>query len=441
MKTRSFGALNKLKSLYCLFLAIAAPLLFGGGAKTIAPGTSDLGCYYGLAQILKPDMPAFMSSAFELPYTGVDQEFIAISDNYLGDGTIYYKLGSDGTWSNEAPHFKSLGERDVYYYIVGDSNYSDLGSPTNPEHISVKVADWGRKTDNKETSNYVDKYGKTSAVVNKRGIIWINVGSDGNSSWYGLDNSNGIFETGSRFWVKLLDKNSSGQEYQKYFEQLDDVNKQKFKNGKLLIFLTGVTKPDGTVYTNLSTKVPYYIQLGKSWSGNEICALFVSSGVDGRVESQFNTGTYFKNRYGNLEFPDVASNYIRLVINRFAPFAVCERGNAENPSSNGEEVYGGNGNPVVLPQVSGQSVFGHFGDMDRRIGFVERLINSIIRNISPEDKSFDYGAENDFFIPECRVRFLILAEIIFILLLAVGIYIFKMYKRRKLSDNKNNKSL
>ncbi len=135
-------------------------------------------------------------------YSGNYQKIIELQKAYEEIGTVYYKLRKDGTWSNKAPNLKSIGEHNVYYYVVGNPNYNDFGSASNPKRVLINIVNWGKKVEHNGIINYVDSTVKTSAKINKNGIIWIKAESDGKSGWYGLDNSNGFFENGSRFCVK-----------------------------------------------------------------------------------------------------------------------------------------------------------------------------------------------------------------------------------------------
>lgn len=433
MKNKSFGALKKLKSLYHV-AAIAVPLLSSSVALAVAPTYNDFGAYYDCVQILKANMSGLKSDVFQIRYNGKYQKFIELQKAYAKTGTIYYKLGKNGTWSNKDPNLKSAGKYDIYYYVLGNSNYNNFGNVSNPKHVTINVVDWGNPIEKNGIINYVDSQGKTSAEVNKRGMVWVNASSGSQSNWYGIDNSSGIFETGSRFWVKWLSKESDGEEYQKYFEQLDENNKRKVESGRLLIFLTGVTKPDGvTAYKNLPQGVPYYIQLGNNFTGNDVAALFISPGADKPIELNFNTASYFKNKYKGLEFPDSAGRYARLVLNRFMPVAIYESSNIDNA-----ENYEGNETEGVNDAFKTKKYIYK--------NYLEGNSNSIINPINDICNINDYekhdNVDNNPQIPESKVKFLIVEEIIFASLLGVTGYISKVIRKNRKNKNSNsNKSL
>ena len=83
--------------------------------------------------------------------------------------------------------------------------------------------------------------GRTSAVVKDNGITWLKEESDGTSAWYGIDNSQGLIESGSFFWVMWLD--ADNVESRHYYNELDDTPKKQSDEQR--IFLYGVVNPEG----------------------------------------------------------------------------------------------------------------------------------------------------------------------------------------------------
>ena len=436
MENKSFGALKRLKSLYYT-VAIAVPLLSGGAALAVAPSFFDPGAYYGSAQILRGDMSAPSRDVFQMRYSDDYQEFFELQKLYAQAGTVYYKLGVSGVWSSAVPRLKSTGKYDVYYYVDGGMNYNDLGSPWEPMHVAVNVVDWGRKVSNNGIINYVDSSGKTSAEIDKKGVIWVKEQSGGKSSWYGLDNSSGIFEMGSRFWVKWLNKEFDREEYQKCFEQLDEANKQRALQGKLWVFLTGVTKPDGTTeYINLPIKIPYYIQLGEDWNADNVAAVCIFQGADNRIGTQVNTAAFFRSKYKGLKFAENSGNYIRLTLSGFSPFAVYDCGSSARSDSDTPRI---DDKAESEYNAQGESPKSQKFGFNRNYYGAENDIDNFENYIKPEDDSRnrDY-ASNDARISDGKVKFLIIEEIASMVLLAVMIFVFKFIYRRKGEDDSSN---
>lgn len=413
--------------------AIAVPLLSSSCALAIAPTYNDFGAYYDCVQILRADISGLKNNVFQIRYNGKYQKFIELQKAYAKTGTIYYKLGNNGTWSNEAPNLRSAGKHIIYYYVSGNPNYNDLGSSLAPQKVTVNIVDWGKPVNNNGIINYVDSQGKTSAEVNKRGMVWVNASSGSQSNWYGIDNSGGIFEDGSRFWVKWLSKESDGEEYQKYFEQLDEDTKRKVESGKLLIFLTGVTGPDGaTAYKNLPQGVPYYIQFGDNFTVNDVVALFISPGADKPIELNFNTASYFKNKYKGLEFPDNTGRYARLVLDCFMPFAVCESGNIDNSNADNAESYESSATEGANDEFKTKKY------VKDNTNNVVNPINSIF-NINNYEKHDNVdNTDSNPQIPESYAKSLIVEEITFALLLGVSGYTAKVIRKNRKNNNSDN---
>ena len=60
-----------------------------------------------------------------LKYKGVPQALI-VAGSVTGDiGTMYYRLGTDGTWSTDIPTATDKGDYTVYYKVVGDDLHND----------------------------------------------------------------------------------------------------------------------------------------------------------------------------------------------------------------------------------------------------------------------------------------------------------------------------
>ena len=66
-----------------------------------------------------------------LTYDGNAQELLT-TEGAASGGTVYYRLGTGGTWTTTPPQETTAGNYTIYYYVVGDSNHSDLGSTTDP---------------------------------------------------------------------------------------------------------------------------------------------------------------------------------------------------------------------------------------------------------------------------------------------------------------------
>ena len=173
-------------------------------------------------------------------------------------------------------------------FTSNDGNYEGTGI------VPVKVKYWGEPILNNGTMNWVDSNSTTSVQVKESGISWLKEDSDNSFTWYGIENplnaaGQPLFEPGSRFWVRWLNKNDS--DWDKYYGQIDDKYKSDVDSGKLWVFLTGVTSPDGTEYKNFGTTANLYIQLGSDWDERDLRAMCILSGDDEKVTVSYVTSS------------------------------------------------------------------------------------------------------------------------------------------------------
>lgn len=65
---------------------------------------------------------------------------------------------------------------------------------------------------------------------------------------------------------------------------VDENIRKSIEDEKFIIFLIGVTKPDGTEYGVLDAPVPVYIQIGDDWNSEKVKAYFISDSSDESVD-------------------------------------------------------------------------------------------------------------------------------------------------------------
>ncbi|MGN1044281.1 MAG: MBG domain-containing protein, partial [Acutalibacteraceae bacterium] len=242
-----------------------------------------------------------------------------LSDVNLSDGWEW----DDGSI---VPTIENEGYK-VFYKIEDNINYdwSNIDG-YNPEtyrierkiavEVSVDKSTWGEKVENSGLINYVDEDGATSAEVTDRGMIWIKESSDGTSAWYAIDNSKGIFKLGSRFSVRWLSKDSDPEEWENYYNNLDEVHKNAVESNRLWIFIAEIIDPDGVKYTNLDSEVPFYIELGQDWDKDDINAVFISQGADEVLDTEY---------VDDMECPEGSKEFAKLTLKHFSPYAVYDR--------------------------------------------------------------------------------------------------------------------
>lgn len=128
--------------------------------------------------------------------------------------------------------------------------------------------------------------GISSEEIRENGITWLKETSYGTETWYGIESDPGVFEPGSRFWIKWIDRESDPEAWRNAYDRMDDENKRAVgENTVLLTF--GVTAPNGNEYSGLENPVKLYIQLGDDWDASDVQALFVDPGEDEPAEASF----------------------------------------------------------------------------------------------------------------------------------------------------------
>ena len=343
------------KKIFFVLISILAFLSFGKNTQAAPPNANITGVYAGSVEIKKADTPKIDVDALDY-YPADRQNLNILSDFYKNIGVVYYKLGENGEWSTEIPSFKDVGNYTLYYYVKGNENYNDLGSQKNPLSLSVNVkvdkTDWGELIYNGGIANYLAQDSTTSAEVTGDEVIWLKEDSEGESSWYGLDNRQGIFAKGSRFWVRWLSE-KDGEEFREHFENLDESHKKWAEENKLWIFLTGVTAPDGTEYTNLDVNVPYYIQLGDEWDEEDVKAVFISKIADEPVSVSFGTVAEFNRQFDNINFPVASGSFARLLLKHFSPYAVYDFVDNSNSSDDSSDSSNNDANNISNYEESG----------------------------------------------------------------------------------------
>nr|MCR5207303.1 hypothetical protein [Eubacterium sp.] len=108
--------------------------------------------------------------------------------------------------------------------------------------------DWGNEINLGFITNYVADDGTVSAEITDNGITWLYTNTEG-KTYYGLDNSYGTFEKGSRFWIRWVDSSETGGEP---------------------ILLYAVESPEGEIHTEwFEPPISLYIQINDGWAAKE----------------------------------------------------------------------------------------------------------------------------------------------------------------------------
>ena len=113
----------------------------GGSYGTSIPGFTDAGTHTVYFKATADNHEVYSGSftitiakadsSFNVEPTGVDVIYYdgsshsLVNDGTTSDGTIEYKVGSDGVYSTTLPTATEVGSYTVYYHIVGDTNHNN----------------------------------------------------------------------------------------------------------------------------------------------------------------------------------------------------------------------------------------------------------------------------------------------------------------------------
>ncbi len=217
-------------------------------------------------------------------------------------------------WTSDKPGVATVDQNGVVRGISAGTAAVKVALANKPSisaTCTVRVTD----PDNpKDPDPVVSGDGTTSIEVTKNGIIWLKEESNGTSTWYGLDNTNGVFEYGSIFWVRWLTREEDPKTWQEYWDQVDDNHKNSIEADRVNVFLVGVTAPDGTPYRTFAA-VPLYVEIGTDWDKDDIRSIFISSGEDEVIAAAF---------IDNMQYPEGQGIFAQLTLHHFSPYLVYD---------------------------------------------------------------------------------------------------------------------
>ena len=118
-------------------------------------------------------------------YTGSEVSLLTVTA--IDGGTVHYSLDKTD-WSMEIPKAIQCGEHTVYYYIDGDSNHTDIGSPEAPESITANILPFTASTptasdpDINYGSNTTLTFNATTVLKGEVSYQWFEVTKDKNNA-------------------------------------------------------------------------------------------------------------------------------------------------------------------------------------------------------------------------------------------------------------------
>ena len=143
-----------------------------------------------------------------------------------------------------------------------------------------------------------------------------------------------------------MNKNTDSDDYQKYYNKLDDAKTGNIYSNKILIFLTGAVDPEGNEYTSLNGELPLYLQLGNNINYENIKAVFISDGSDEILDVSLSE---------NISLPSGTDTFAKLTLNHFSAYAIYNYLKVDgNPSQGGDEENQGQGEQGGNEENQGQ---------------------------------------------------------------------------------------
>lgn len=142
-------------------------------------------------------------------------------------------------------------------------------------------------------------------------ILWVEKNINNQKVWFGIDNSNNVFEENSTLWIEEFNKQNNIQEWEMYYKQIDETIIPKINIDKSLMFSVGVRNPNNTEYTTLNNTVNLYIEYPNNWTQN-LNAIFISEKIDEKIETKII----------DLNFPEGRSQFACLKLNHFSPYII-----------------------------------------------------------------------------------------------------------------------
>lgn len=128
------------------YSSVAAPIAAGYYRASITLGGQTAFVEYeiGRAEITNCDAP----TAYDKTYNFGDSLGLVSPGGCPECGTIYYRLGETGSWTDDsnAITVTEVGTYTIYWYVKGNSNHTDLGSADSPYgHFTATVSPYDIK--------------------------------------------------------------------------------------------------------------------------------------------------------------------------------------------------------------------------------------------------------------------------------------------------------
>ena len=189
--------------------------------------------------------------------------------------------------------------------------------------------------------HYVEDDGTVSVVIGDEQITWLQASSQGKTAWFGLDNSDQIFDNNSRFRVRWLKEQDA--EWGIHYDDLDDKNKSV---DWMRMLELGVVDSNGGAVYECDTPFSLYMQLEDNWDTSNLQVCYINSGTD----------ETFNERVTQMESPGgEKSKFVAFSTSHFSPYCVYKIGEYD---SNDLPQTGDNSNVILWSALACISLFG-----------------------------------------------------------------------------------
>ncbi len=180
---------------------------------------------------------------------------------------------------------RSIGKKILCVLLALGVLLSGAVSAFAEEEKPIWADDSYRETSFAGVVTYRSENGEYSVEV-KDGVTWLFMEKDNTRMWIGLDNEEGTFQTGDRFFARWLTANGDSEEFYSYWGKMDTEIQTRVRERDVALLLLGVQDPEGKDYTDLPFGTSVYLELGDAVDREEIQSVMT---VDGKVEAFFVT--------------------------------------------------------------------------------------------------------------------------------------------------------
>lgn len=141
--------------------------------------------------VIKSATPTYTAPTSKTNLTYNNSPQILINEGTCTNGVLWYKIGTSGTWTDDVDHYireTNAGTYTIYYYVKGNTGYSDIGSQSNPiGYVTTTIQ--------KVNPVLTAPTGKTGLIYTGSAQQLINAGSSSHGTFYYKLSTSSSFST------------------------------------------------------------------------------------------------------------------------------------------------------------------------------------------------------------------------------------------------------